>query len=63
MYFMPAAFAIETQSSASNFTGLNVSASVAYSARGISFLRIIHSATFGPVPPSSIRSPFQTPPH
>ena len=62
MYFIPAALATATHSSASNLVGLNRFANLAYSARGISLRRIIHSATLGPIPGSSIFIPSYTPP-
>ena len=43
MYFMPAFFAMETHSAASNWAGLNFAGSFSYSAIGILVFSITHS--------------------
>ena len=55
MYFMPASFASCAHASASNFTGLNFSASCSYSSTGIFARFMIHS----PMP--GICWPFHSP--
>src|SRR5262245_29172747 len=51
MYFIPASFAIRTQASASNFTGLNCAVSFEYSVTGIFARFMIHSPMPGMVCP------------